>query len=308
MSKSKISKILFEANISFVVVFASLLSGVSTSAQSVQSREVKIALQKQITVNAGAKSDKSTLLTILKGFSQQTGITIESEKYLLDREVSVFAKNISAKEALDALIELNEWEYYETSAHQIRIRRLSHHEPKNLSEIPKALLSSMPIDVKRFIGIGISSEEISFPTDSPHQGSEARTFKRFPIRAVSLNNEYRLTGMLQKSEERIVKLLETSSFSLGKYLYNDWSADLKEEVYARLFLELLKSESAGDQFVLYSANPYPYIIDLSQANLSVDGNSISISCRIPPPPENPDAIHKVGFGGQVKDLTRKDPP
>ncbi len=307
-NKSKIVRITFKVNIVILMVFSSLLSGVSITAQSVQSREVKNALQKQIILDAGAKSKKSTLGTILNDLSKQTGIVIQSEKYLLDREVSIYAKDIPAREALDSLMQLNEWEYYETSAHQIRIRRLSHREPKNLSEIPKSLLSSIPVDVKKFIGVGITSGEITFPKDSPNQGTEADTFKRFPIRAVRMNNEYRLTETLQKSEERIVKLLELNGFSLGKFLYNDWSADLKEEVYSRLFLELIKSETATDQFVIYADNPYPYIIDLSQANLSVKGNSISISCRITSPVNNPDAIHKVGFGGQVSDLTIKNRP
>ena len=77
------------------------------SAQSVESDSVTEKLSRRIHLELG----KTTLAEVAAALSEQTGLKIEPADYLNDRIMVVRIQGVSARSALNALSELNDWRW-----------------------------------------------------------------------------------------------------------------------------------------------------------------------------------------------------
>ncbi len=100
---------------------------------------------------------ETTLAEVAKALSDQTGVSVSAAPYLRERKLVVQMENLSADQALGALMALNGWQLYETQEGAIVITRPPRPTPLTLSEVPAALHAVLPRDIQQFLGVGIAA-------------------------------------------------------------------------------------------------------------------------------------------------------
>jgi hypothetical protein len=148
------------ANGWFAGAIALLLVGVwcqGAAAQSVESDAVRDKLSTKIHLRLG----KTTLTKVAAAIAQQTGLKVEPADYVSDREMIADMEGVSARAALNALSELNDWKWRETPEHAIAIARHLARPPQVAAAIPRIVQSAIPKDTRAFLGIATPSEDLS---------------------------------------------------------------------------------------------------------------------------------------------------
>jgi hypothetical protein len=289
-----------------VCLFMMLNFVIPGAAQTVTSETVKAALKKPIHLIPNGTAEKNTLRTLLASMREQTGLTMEAESFLLDRTVIVTANGQNAGELLNALAELNDWVWNEKADHHILLSRPRYVAPTNLGEVPKAMQRCLPVDMRRYLGIGVAPEDLFLPENSRFHGKEADLLKQSPEQIISESNKNRLSIASQKADDAILQTLSLQHFREGDLSYQEWSKELREQVIQRLVLQALEQEANPVSTGLTISALQPFQTDLSKAFISVNGG-IFISSYLPPPPNHPDGIHKTGFGAIIPEDKRPPP-
>jgi len=137
------------------------ISACPLAAQSVESDAIKEKLSTRVQLRLG----KTTLARVAAVLSEQTGLRIEPANYLLERDAIVLMDGVSARAALNALSELNDWTWKETPEHTISITRHLLNMPQVPAAIPRIVQSAIPKDTRTFLQIPTPSGNLSIYTN-----------------------------------------------------------------------------------------------------------------------------------------------
>lgn len=280
------------------LVFMMLIRPNAAIGQAFHSNEVKEDLKKTVLLSPLKAVEKGTLRALLAELSEQTGLKVEAESFLIDRTVSVSASGQSAGEILDSLAELNDWVWIENKDRHIFLSRPRYITPKNLTEVPKAMQRCLPLDIRRYMGVGAGPDDLLIKESSSFHGNIAMTLKQSPELIISQSNANRLAIASQQVEDAILKVFSQKHFRIGELYYQSWDKDLRELVFKRLTLKALQDEATPANAGIYLAALQPFELDPSKALISL-GGGMDISSFVPPPPNQPGRTRIVGFGNVI---------
>jgi len=235
-------------------------------AQVVTSETVIEKLQTPVHLYLG----KTDLGSVAMRLSEQCGITIEPSDYLKDREMVVQLDGITARAALEALSEMNDWTWKETPEKHILIARQASRLPATPAYVFRRIHAAMPRDLREFLGV------------IPRSETPVTYINPFEIEADPLQ-----TQRMKESRDRLWRLLQDTqtdlygslpqSVILGTpYAFakmsNRQKNDLMAQILFRVFDELLAKRS---EFMVGDLLPYAH--DPSLAVLSLTGNEFKVN-------------------------------
>jgi hypothetical protein len=164
--------------------------------------------------------------------------------------------------------------------------------------VPDAIQRCMPLDILRYLGAGVSSEDLYVPQGRPNRERWSTLPRNFPETVVASSTQSKIGVGRRHVEDQTLGLLDRRRFRVGDLPRKNWDDLLSEKIVAHLVLNTLRNEAHPSGLALYTSLLRPYQSDLSRAYITVHGG-ISINCRYPPPPDNPDALIKSGFGNTI---------
>jgi hypothetical protein len=182
-----------------------LLVASAASSQTVYTDTTAAKLRTTVHLRSGA----STLPTVLEALSQQTGLHIKAQPCLQERKIVVQMDRISAREVLDTFSELYGWRWTEIDNEGVLLMRPRPKSPQTVAEISEAAQAALPVDIRRFLGIGVPESALPAPIDT--QTKETI--------------EFRKNSPLPSAKDEIVKMLTNPRIKMiaenkVKSLYN----------------------------------------------------------------------------------------
>ena len=97
-----------------------------------------------------------TVKQALAELSAQCGVKITIESYLEDRMLSLHLTKMPAVDALDTIVEGNDWIWYAENDATVHVTRPRIPTPRNLAEVPAAFRAALPKDMRRYLGYDVS--------------------------------------------------------------------------------------------------------------------------------------------------------
>ena len=107
-------------------------------------------------LNMGA----TTLKAVTQALSAQTGLRVQTETYLEERNLVVELKNVTAQNALDSLAELNDWRWFSPEKGVVMLTRKRAPLPQSLSDLPVCMSAALPADYRVFLGVGVPKKDL----------------------------------------------------------------------------------------------------------------------------------------------------
>jgi hypothetical protein len=114
-------------------------------------------LETRIQLRSGA----CTLGDVVRSLSQQTGLNIETEPYLRARRLVVQMDNVTARQALDILCDLNDWKWYDTEPGRYIVTRPKLRPAQELLGIAANVRRALPHDMRRYLGFEVPQSEMA---------------------------------------------------------------------------------------------------------------------------------------------------
>ena len=91
-----------------------------------------------------------TLRQAMKSLSEQSGFEVQIADYLAERRLTANLDHVTARDALDALAELEDWQWKENAPGRIRIERRPTQVPKETAFVPRWIQAELPRDLRDF--------------------------------------------------------------------------------------------------------------------------------------------------------------
>ena len=253
------------------VVSLCISSRVTCNAQTALRADTltKIALKVHLSLGS------TTLAAACKTLSAQTGLTIEPIAYLQERTLLLEIDGLSARATLDALAEANEWNWHETTPGHILISRVLPRYPQNLPQISKYVVAAIPKDIRDFIYLGKTPEELKravLPQDMARPAD-------FPFQKPSLTPESADDGCKSKLMEltyraavKFAGLLEPKPKVGAFFAYKQMKPEAQKQLLIYMVFATLRDTSRS----LLENEFSPYQLDMTKATMELGGNMLSI--------------------------------
>ena len=285
----------------FLVCTFSALFGIASCISGSAQSSLRPATQSLLTKKVHLSLGSTTLPTLLKALSTQTGLIIEAAAYLQERLLVLEIDDISARVILDELAEANDWKWRETTAGHILLSRTLPRYPQNLPEIHKYVVSALPKDIRDFMYLGKTAEELKhvvLPTNSAIPVDSAIHQKLMPESA-SGGSRQKLLELKYRAAEAFTRLLEPKT-EIGKlYPYTQLQPEAQEQLLLYMMFYTLQ-ESSSD--LLYNSFT-PYQLDMAKAVIEFKGNLMTIGSHNIVGNDN----YFYSFGAQVPHLPESPP-
>jgi len=140
---------------------------------------------------------------------------------------------LSARAALDSLAECHDWVWRETEKGVIVVERPHIPVPSSLLDVSGASARAIPLDMRRFIGIGpqgsLRADYVSQHRDTPRNAIDALPSSIMLVQ--------RLAPHKAKIQESFIASI-TPRFCTGKKVpYNDWAPEQKQDLLDMFVLD-----------------------------------------------------------------------
>ncbi len=129
---------------------------ITARAQESYSAKVRAGLKRDVTLNMG----RTTIDAVVIALAKKTGLTIQMAKYLRGHKVQCDVEGVSARDVLDAFVQMNHWRWYETThPGTIALVGKAPGVPRTLTQLPHALRQCMNQDFVRMLMAEPPSEQ-----------------------------------------------------------------------------------------------------------------------------------------------------
>ena len=163
--------------INIIIAAAMATHGVAATAQGAQQDPTQVKLSKTVHLNLGV----TTVDKVMAALSEQTGLTIKATNCLNERTLTVRLESISAAAALEALDELNDWNWSATKSGEIVVKRRRLQLDANVASLPRLMQAAIPGDIRTFLHVASPSEDMTkhvFASGFPPAGARRDAFLR----------------------------------------------------------------------------------------------------------------------------------
>jgi hypothetical protein len=265
--------------------------------QIVHTAKAADLLKKQVTL----APRPTTLRNAVSALSEQTGLKIEAEEYLADRKMSIYSVRESAAAALDAIAELNGYVWRETDDLHIVVTRPSIQYPTRLSDAPAAIRAAMPVDFARYLGIGVTVDNLAPIEDKAQARSlemrRRRTgIARFEIQA---RIESKIASLIHKECETLYTPQTARPLMGAGIPFSKLTPIQQSALSTALLLQPLIGLSSGTAYYLMYNQLTPYQQDPLRAALNIrGGNGLEIGTET----VTGDVSFRLGFGAPIAGL------
>jgi len=198
----------------FFILLACFSLSLPASSQTVEHKEIRTLLQTKVHLRLG----ETTLAKTLQEMSKQTGLQIQAQDYLNDRDILVELDNMSVQDTLDTLAESNGWIWYEAKQGQIFMARPKFNKTRQLLNVAPAFRAIVPKDLRRYIGLDISDNDlrIAFRQSQPNNDSVLKRPEIFNSRSARHHLQLQLIEAPVKVQERQMFSWVTEDVKKGK--------------------------------------------------------------------------------------------
>ena len=226
---------------------------------------------------------ETTLEAVTKALSEQTGMQVEAAVYLRPRKLILQLAGVSITTALDTLAELYDWRWIMPSPGHVLLTRKRVQLPPNVAAVAPAIQAALPVDIRRFFGIGVPIDQI--PVDQ-HPAAFANRTKFSEPWEYGETLKARMMDRLKGRSQRELQLLSPSPGSpllpeQGKYegaklYYPQWTVRQRDAMMIWMLINVTESNSSD---VLLGTLP-PFVLDINAAHLEVQGTYLFVRSRI----------------------------
>jgi hypothetical protein len=224
-----------------------------------------------------------TVRQAMQSLSDQMGVPIQLADYLGERRLTVQIDHVTAKDALDALAELEDWQWKEDTVGRIRVERRPTPVPKEASYIPRWIQAELPRDLRDYFGL-------PRPDDDPKKYYWSMVDNQFSPVSESLSKAIHL----RIDQQRLVIEGHLPALQAGEKVYFSVLTP-KEKERLLLALTVRVIYKTGAKF--WRGDLPPYVMDPSTATMELHGNdNLLIGTNMEVGKETIGA----GFGASVK--------
>ncbi len=252
------------ANFAFGICLLLLVS-LPGKAQQISTDENVQKLKTPVHLNLG----KTTLAAVALRLTEQCGVTIEPAEYLKEREMVVQMDGISARAALEALSELNDWAWKETKEKHILIARKVSRLPVKPAYIWRRIHTALPRDVRDYLGVEMRAEnpdDFKNPLDNTDQ-QKAQKLEE---------DRVKLFRLFKDTQIELYDSLPKTIYTGEPYAYEKMSESQKSNLLVQTFFPVFYLFiSRGKEFML--GDFLPYVHDPRTAILGLKGNLLEVN-------------------------------
>jgi len=268
----------------FIVCLA-LLCGLSSRVQAQTQLQtptppvtIATALTKQVHL-----SPDMTVRQAMQSLGDQMGIQIQLADYLGERHLTVQLNHVTAKDALDALAELEDWQWKEATSDKIRVERRPTLVPKEAAYIPRLIQAELPRDFRDYYSL-------VRPDDDPKKYYWSATDNQISKVSARLGQSIRM----RLEQQRLAVEGCMPALQAGKKVYFTALTPREQE---RLALSMTAQAIYRTGATFWRGDLPPYVMDPLTASIELQGNEtllIGTNMQIG------DARIGTGFGASVK--------
>ena len=239
-----------------------LLVALPGMSQQLYTDEIKQKLMVPVHLNLG----KTTLAAAAQILSAQCGVTIEPAPYLKDRDLVVQIDGVSARTALEALSELNDWAWKETQEKHILISRKVSRLPATPAYIWRRIHAILPRDVHDYLGVEARAENPEEYINPLADSDQQRARKREEDRT-------RLFRLFKDTQTELYDSLPRTIYAGEPFAYEKMSQSQKNNLLVQTFFPLFSLFlSQGKEFVIGDFRPYVHDPRIAILGLTPGGN------------------------------------
>lgn len=141
-----------------LVLLASVFCTISLQAQEQKASDNKVS--QQLGTIVSLRLGKTTVANVFDAIAKQTSLKIDVSNFLRERDITVTMEGVSARSALDALTELNDWTWRIVDPDIIVIRKKTLRLPSTPPSIPRLLQIAVPKDIREYFNIPVLGEDM----------------------------------------------------------------------------------------------------------------------------------------------------
>ncbi len=211
---------------------------------------------------------ETSAAALVQELSRQTGLRIDVAGYLADRKLIVNLSGLSARQALDAVAEMNDWDWRATGPGSYLVSRPTLRTPSSTNEIPRAMQAALPKDFRTFLHLPDLRSKTIFQFAGSGTGAHAEAVDR--DRAALLDS------------------LKPRMASVQEVPYSELTGPQKERL---LFVLMLQGYDESEPILKNDAEVH--CIDVSHADLELEhGEILMVKTYVTPD-------FPIGFGKNV---------
>jgi len=242
-----------------------LLLSPASHAQQISSDAIREKLSTPVKLAPG----RTTLSALALQLSEKCGVPVEPAEYLQERVMVVQLNTMSARSALDAICELNDWMWKETPEKHVLISRKASKLPASPAYIFRRIHVILPRDVRDYLGVEPRSED---------PGQYINPLAEFDPEKAARRNEQRtkLWRLFKNTQSQLNDSLPQSVLDGEPLAYKKMSQIQRDNLMVQicfpifdLFLRQGKTFTQGD-FATYVYDPRTAVVTLKGNELDVN--------------------------------------
>jgi hypothetical protein len=210
-------------------------------------------------------SAEMTLIQAMKSLSEQIGVEVQIADYLTERRLTANLDHVTAQDALDALAELEDWQWREDKPGHIRVERRPTLVPKERAFIPRWIQAELPRDIRDYF-------HLPRPDDDPKK----YTWANMDIHD-TLSRDFGRAIRLHIEQQRLAIENHLPALHTGEKFYVA-GLTLQEKQHLLLGLAVQAIYRTGSGF--WKGDLPPYASDPSNAMIALKGNALWVGSEI----------------------------
>lgn len=208
------------------------------------------------------------LRSLVDQLAPEAGVSITAADYLEAHTFTVKVNRYTIARLLDLVVELNGWRLIDDKGKRFLVTGLAWHASDNLPDLPAELRKAIPLDFKRFFGIGMRYEDW-------YTGKDDERFRIFGGNAILAGQLARKAMDADRDDptaKRIWPRIPEEANAGKLYKYDKWTPEDKEAVlWSLVALSIGETCRDGRIFDVLQGNLLPYERDPQLAEVQLSG-------------------------------------
>ena len=285
-----------KCNLSFIMLVCTIFAFVALSTRTDSQTEISklnsARLQKKVHLDLGM----TTIETLTKELSTQTGCVIKAQSYLFDHNLCIEIEGVSASKVLTMVSDMNRWRWVEDDKGEIVLSHRKIITPENPSQFAKVFHDVFPVSWGPFIGLNVDfnlmltqkqledKKETESQIEQANDLSTREFLKKNELSDMTTSaamNIYRRFNFMG-GDGPILKLLFPmlpEALKNNRTLsYTKWDNQLKDSVLKYDFVTMFQNINAVDPIrrELYQGGIRDYLLQPENAELKIIGGGLRI--------------------------------
>lgn len=223
----------------------------------------KDMIDQKLALPVKLSTDKMTIQQVTTSLSEQTGVKITAADYLREREVMLRLNSVSARAALNALAELNDWKWRK-SKEGVVLERNTLRLPVAPGPAFRQLQSAVPKDMRDFLKAPTPSADLTKYSNPLMDNRRSDQFK-FADKLIF--------NLLVEDHGALLASLPPSLLDNQPLKYEQLTVVQKQQLLSQLVFHALKDLNENTMF---AGDPGPYIWDPRTADLFIKGGAFLV--------------------------------